>query len=82
MINILWQDRVNEEVWEQLKEDHEIELQMLGEDFRDKCQQRVERIFKEIEANAGTELMGSGLFQVVMTEEEWQTLKKQERIAE
>jgi len=65
-----------------LKEDHSIEFQILGEDFRDRCQQRVERIFREIEANAGTELRGSGLFQVVMTEEEWQALKKQEGIAE
>ena len=43
-------------------------------------QARVERIFRELESNAGTELRGSGLFQVVLTEEDWQALKKREGV--
>ena len=80
-----------------LKEDHERELQMFGEDFRDKCQQRVKRIFKEIERNAfsisegeseltvGEETIkwqsGEEVF-IIMSREKWQVLKKQEGIAE
>ena len=44
------------------------------------CQKRVERLFEEIEANSSEELRSSGLFQVVMTEEDWQDLKKRQGV--
>ena len=71
-----------------LKEDHEIKRQMLGEVFRDKCQQRVERIFKEIEKQAFLRLEVNAVDEKIhpvrhmnILEKEWQTLKKQEGIA-
>ena len=82
---------------EYLKEDHETELQMLDKDFRDKCQQRVERIFKEIERNAFGISEGESELTVgeetikwqsrdevfiIMSRDKWQALKMQEGIAE
>jgi len=59
-----------------LKEDHQIELQMLGEDLIDKCQSRVERIFKELEAHKS--LID---YDCLMVECYWyQELKKQEGV--